>query len=426
MRPIQSSASIGGCTRQSYVAQAQTEPAVSDGGPPSILRPVEEGDPFEVDDAPLFRTPPPPDDRLWRHPSELGRPSTFGPRRSAWPVAVASGLTGAVLTVGLLAVSGVLVARTGPREVVIREAVRSAVATVGGDRPAPDVEKIVRTNEPAIVRLNITGDDESVGSGVLFRDDGHVLTNAHVVDGARRVVAVLASGRSIEAHVIGFDTATDIAVVKLDAAGPFPTAVFGTTDGMAVGAPAIAIGSPLGLRGSSSVTVGVVSAMGRELESQSGPRLYDMIQTDAAIADGSSGGALLDRDGTLVGITTAYAVSDLGNGGLGFATPVDVARAAAEDIMAMGHVRLVWLGVTGKTAADGGGVVLEAVNGGGPAKESGLRVGDVIRRVDAHPIATMSALRVALRRRHPGDRVSIVFDRGGSRRTATVALAEHP
>jgi S1-C subfamily serine protease len=387
---------------------------------------VEEGDPFEAEDAPAFRIPPPPDDRLWRHPSELGRPPALVPRRSAWPVAVASGLTGAVLTVGLLAVSGVLVTRTSPREVLVREAVRTASATVGGSHPPPDVEKIVRSNEPAVVRLDITGEDESVGSGVLFRDDGHLLTNAHVVDDAKHLVAVLASGRSVDAHVVGVDASTDIAVVKLDADGPFPTVVFGTTDGMAVGAPAIAIGSPLGLRGTSSVTVGVVSALGRELEAQSGPRLYDMIQTDAAIAAGSSGGALLDRDGTLVGITTAYAVSDLGNGGLGFATPIDVARAAAEDIMAMGHVRLVWLGVTGKTAADGGGVVLEAVNGSGPAKQGGLRTGDVIRRVDARPIATMSELRIALRRRHPGDVVSIVFDRRGERRSAVVVLAEHP
>jgi S1-C subfamily serine protease len=346
-------------------------------------------------------------------------------QRRTWPLAVASGVTGAVLTVSLLAVTGVLVTRTGPREVLVREAVRSAVATVGGNPPAPDVEKIVKATEPAIVRLNITGDDQSVGSGVLFRSDGHLLTNAHVVDAARHVVAVLSSGRSINAHVVGLDAASDIAVVKLDADGPFPTAVLGTTDGLAVGAPAVAIGSPLGLRGTSSVTVGVVSALGRELESQSGTRLSDMVQTDAAIAAGSSGGALLDRDGTLVGITTAFAVSDLGNGGLGFATPVDVARAVAEDILTLGHVRTVWLGVTGKTAADGGGVAVDAVNASGPARKGGLRAGDVIRRVDARPVATMSALRVALRRRHPGDRIRILFDRGRTRHTADVVLSEH-
>jgi S1-C subfamily serine protease len=388
---------------------------------------VEEGNPFDADDDPSFRTPPLPEDRLWRHPSELGHPlAALAHRRSSWPIAVASGLTGAVLTVSLLAVSGVLMSRSDPREVVVREAVRSAVATVGGNRPSPDVEKIVRATEPAIVRLEITGDDESVGSGVLFRNDGHLFTNAHVVDDARQLVAVLSTGRSIGAHLVGLDARSDIAVVKLDEDGPFPTAVFGTTDGLGVGAPAIAIGSPLGLRGSSSVTVGVVSALGRELDAPSGTRLYDMIQTDAAIAEGSSGGALLDRDGTLVGITSAFAVSDLGNGGLGFATPIDIARAVAEDLLTVGHVRYVWLGVTGKTSADGGGVALDAVNASGPAKKGGLRAGDVIRRVDAQPVATMSALRVALLRRHPGDRVTLLYDRNGTRHTADVVLAEHP
>jgi S1-C subfamily serine protease len=151
-----------------------------------------------------------------------------------------------------------------------------------------------------------------------------------------------------------------------------------------------------------------------------------MIQTDAAIAAGSSGGALLDRDGTLVGITSAFAVSELGNGGLGFATPIDVARAVAEDILTFGHVRYVWLGITGKTAADGGGVALDAVNATGPAKKAGLRATDIIRRIDAQPVTTMSALRVALRRRHPGDRVIVLYDRGGTRHSAKVTLVEHP
>ncbi|MCU1486334.1 MAG: htrA 2 [Actinomycetia bacterium] len=386
---------------------------------------MEEGQDFESDDAPAFRTPPPPDDRLWRHPSELGRPAPAPPaRRATWPLALASGLTGAVLTIGVLAVTGVLAQRSDPREVVVREATRVTSATLDEGPDVPDVARIAADVEPAIVRLDVTGETESVGSGVLFRTDGHLLTNAHVVDGATQVVAVLASGLSVAAHVVGIDASSDIAVLKLDGPGPYPTVVFGTTDGMAVGQPAIAIGSPLGLRGGSSVTVGVVSALGRELSSGDGPILLDMIQTDATITAGSSGGALLDASGTLVGITTAYASE--GNGGLGFATPVDVARAAAEDLLSMGRVRTAWLGVKGGIAPDGGGVVVASVNPGGPAEIGGLRSGDIIRRVDSRPIGSMTALRTTLRRCHPGDRVSVVYDRDGARSTAVVVLGEHP
>jgi putative serine protease PepD len=385
---------------------------------------VEEPD-FEGDEPPAFRVPPDPDDRLWRHPSELGRatPATAPAiivRRAGWTLALASGLTGAVLTIGVLAATGAL--QRSEKQVVVREAARTAVTSFTTAPGAPDVARIAADVQPAIVRLEVTGDDESTGSGVLFRTDGHVLTNAHVVDDARGLFAVLATGQQVPAHVVGTDVGSDIAVVKLDADGPFPTAVLGTTDGMAVGQPAIAIGSPRGL-GTTSVTVGVVSALGRELVRTDAPALLDMIQTDATITTGSSGGALLDAEGSLVGITTANATS---SPGLGFATPVDVARATAEDLLALGHVRTTWLGVRGGIAPDGGGVVVASAVADGPAAASGIRAGDVIRRVDDRPIASMSTLRLALRRRHPGDRVSVVLDRAGARRTTVVVLGEHP
>lgn len=386
---------------------------------------MEQGDPFEGDDPRPFRLPPPPDDRLWRHPSELGAPAPAPARRSGWPLAVVSGLTGAALTVGLLTITGVLRAPAERHEVVVRETVTPASASVGPG-PAPDVAGIVRSVEPAIVRLDVSGDDQSVGSGVLFRDDGHLITNAHVVERADRVVAVLASGRSVDAHVVATDTATDIAVVKLDADGPFPTAVLGTIEGVAVGRPAIAIGSPLGLGGGASVTVGVISALGREVTSGHGPTLLDMIQTDAVISAGSSGGALLDADGNLIGITTAYAAGEGGSGGLGFATPVDVARAVADDLLAVGHVRPVWLGVKGAANAAGDGVTVAGVTAKSPAADAGLRRGDVILRVGTRPVASMSALRMALRQRHPGDRIELVIDRSGAGHTVVATLAERP
>ena len=368
---------------------------------------------FDADDPPAFRSPPPPDDRLWRHPSELGW--AVGPtrRRSLWPVAAVSGITGAVLTVGLLAVTGTIGGRVTRPEIVVQEA-RPTLATIGTTTSSADVVRIAGVVSRAIVVLEIDGESPGVGSGVLFRTDGHLLTNAHVVEGAEGIEAVLADGRTMAAHVVGADADTDIAVVKLDADGPFPTAVLGTADGMAVGQPAIAVGV--------SVSAGVVSAVGREVRRAGKPTLLDMIQTDAAIDVRSSGGALVDGDGTVVGITTAWP----GSSPLGLATPVDVARAVADDLLDMGRVRPVWFGVKGSTDPDGGGVVVAEVLTDGPAIEAGIRAGDLIRRIDGHPVASMSALRMALRRRHPGDPITVVFDRSGTRHTAVAVLAERP
>lgn len=354
------------------------------------------------------------------------RAVTAGPpaARRSWPGAIAAGAIGAVAAVTVLGATGVLEADQPVREVVVREAVTPAVATVGA--PALDVAAIAGLVAPAIVRLEVGGKEQGIGSGVVIRDDGHVLTNAHVVEGADRVDAVLADGRSVRARVVGLDPATDIALVRLEAHGPFVTAMLGSTDTLAVGEPAIAIGSPLGLRGGSSVTVGVVSALGREIASPKGPVLYDMVQTDAAIANGSSGGALVDRHGAVVGITTAFAVTDLGNGGLGFATPIEVARAVAEDLLHLGRVRTVWFGVKGASDVERGGIVVAEVTADGPARAGGLRAGDVITRVDGRPVTTMSALRVALRRRHPADEIPVVYLRGEERRTTVVVLAERP
>src|SRR5437667_282746 len=181
----------------------------------------------------------------------------------------------------------------------------------------------------------------------------------------------------------------------------------GSVADLKVGQPAIAIGSPLGLAGGPSVTVGVVSALHRRIEARSGPPLLDMIQTDAPISPGSSGGALLDADGAVIGITTAVAVSEVGAEGLGFATPIDLARSAAEQLIATGKVVHVWLGVAGTdldpdTAGDlhiDGGALVGQVVDGSPAAKAGLTARDVIVAVDGKTVTTMGALVVELRRR---------------------------
>ena len=384
-----------------------------------------------------FSVPPPPDDRLWRHPSELRVLGMGGgdQRRSPVWLVLAAGVAGALVTLGVLALLG----RLGEGEdradpAVIREAARPAAAPLAG---SASVVRIAEEVRPAIAKVRVRGDaSASSGSAVLYRDDGHLLTNAHVVEGADAIEVSLADGSMHEASVVGTDQLTDIAVLRIATAAdgrPYPTAVLGTAVDLAVGQPVVAIGSPLGLAGGSSVTTGVVSALGREVEAE-GTSLLDMVQTDAAISPGSSGGALVDGTGAVIGITTAVGVSEVGAEGLGFAVPVDVARSVAEEIITTGRAVHVWLGVTGsdldrRSAEDlgvRGGARVEQVVDGSPADEAGVVPSDVVVAVEEEPVASMSALVIALRERDPGDEVALEVLRDGDRRQVTVALVERP
>ena len=381
---------------------------------------MELGEPDDLDDG-FFRSPPPPDDRLWRHPSELVTADRSG-GRGPWASTLVAGLTGSVLTVGLLAVTGILDGDTVERPVTTREAIQAAVGPRGSG--TSDMVRAIAAASPAIVRIEVEGDEAGVGSGVIFRDDGLAVTNAHVIDEASRITVVLSDGRVRAARTVGADTETDVAVIAIEGDGPFVTALLGASDNLQVGSTAIAIGSPLGLEGASSVTTGVISALGRAIETQDGRKLQDMIQTDAAIAAGSSGGALLDPGGAVVGITTAFAVTDLGAEGLGFATPIELVRAVADELVAHGKVRPVWFGVRGKGSDDPPGVRVDEVMRDAPAADAGLREGDVIVSVDGRDVLSMPSLRAALKRRHPGDAVAVIYLRGDERRTAEVTLAE--
>ena len=411
---------------------------------------VERGDGFdgtdgaeEADEAgggEAFRAPLPPDDRLWRHPSEAASPP--GPAltarsarpRSTWPVALVSGLVGSVFTLGTVAATGALDRRAGAA--IIREAAPPAQPTVdaGDGAPADGVVHIAELVSPAIARIDVAGAGGTTGSGVLFRDDGHLLTNAHVVEGASSVVVVLADGDEHPGRLLGSDALTDVAVVKIDRPEPFPVAVLGSAASLRVGQDTVAIGSPLGLIGGSSVTTGVVSALGRRVAAGDGPPLVDMIQTDAAIAPGSSGGALLDRSGAVIGITTAIAVSQDGYQGLGFATPIDIARSVAEDIIATGRAEHVWLGIEGRDldaasarrSGMAGGAVVVGTVAGSPAELAGLRADDVVVAVGGREIGSMSELVITLREREPGETVGLAVLRGGERMTLDVQLGTRP
>ena len=379
------------------------------------------------DDPSSFRTPPPPDDRLWRHPSEMRPKRSVGER--TWLVASISGMVGALLASAVVVAAGGLAGRDTERVVERQEVPIQTVSTAGG-QSVVDIAQRVR---PAITQVRVEGKEgDASGSGVIFRSDGHVLTNFHVVDGADAVKVVVDSGRELTANVVGSDPETDVAVLKVNG-GPFPVASLGSAADLRVGQSAIAIGSPLGLAGGPSVTVGVVSALHRRLDTRSGPPLLDMIQTDAPISPGSSGGALLDASGAVIGLTTAVATTD-GAQGLGFATPIDVARSSADQLIAGGKVVHVWLGIEGtdvdpttaKDMAIDGVALVGRVVKGSPADKGGLQARDVIVGVDNQPVKTMGGLVVALRSRSPGSTVALDVRRGKEQRRMTVGLIERP
>jgi serine protease Do len=319
---------------------------------------------------------------------------------------------------------------------VTRDAIRPAWAqeytTVAQSTPLgaeeANVVRIARQVSPAVV--SVSQREGGSGSGVIVRSDGVILTNAHVVGMSRTVRVGLADGRRVEGRVVGRDPSLDVAVVRIDEPNT-PVAPIGDSDSLEVGQTAIAIGNPLGLE--RTVTTGVISAINR---SPRGIALDGLIQTDAAISPGNSGGPLLDSRGRVIGINTAVLRAP-GAQGLGFAVPIKLAQNVAEQILATGRVVRSFLGVEYRDVEPEmaeqfrlnvrEGIVVVAVEPSAPAERAGVARGDIITRVDDTPIKQGGDLRRVLRNRRPGDNVQITVVRmGGDTRTLNARLAEAP
>ena len=281
----------------------------------------------------------------------------------------------------------------------------------------------------------------SGGSGFIISPEGYILTNNHVVEGTTRLTVGLSGGEKMDAEVIGTDPAIDLALIKINAHGKsLPVLPLGDSDKLRVGEWVIAIGNPLDLE--HTVTVGVVSAKGRDI-GMADFQLARLIQTDAAINFGNSGGPLLDSQGRVIGINTAII---RGGGGLtspvvqgiGFAVPINEAKRAAEQLRATGSVQRGYLGISmvpaGITDAareslrlpDANGVIIESVVPDGPAGKAGLREDDVIRKVDGAPIKDNDDLLGQVASRKPGEKVDLDILRDGKTVHATVALGVRP
>lgn len=272
--------------------------------------------------------------------------------------------------------------------------------------------------------------EQGLGSGIIVRKEGYILTNNHVVSDADKIRVKLQDKRVLDATYLGADPLTDIALIKIDA-NELPTVKFGNSDNLEVGEWVLAIGSPLSLN--STVTAGIVSALGRQIDIIGDSYgVEHFIQTDAVINPGNSGGALVNMDGELIGINTAIATKTGLYQGYGFAVPVNIARHVVDDLLTYGQVVRGYIGVAirevdatyaravGLKKAQG--VIVESLTDNGAAKEAGLAEGDVILEIDGHELNQPGDLQAYVALKQPGDRVKLSVFRDGQQTEKHVVL----
>ena len=272
---------------------------------------------------------------------------------------------------------------------------------------------------------------ESVGSGVIFDKRGYIVTNYHVVGTSADVNVMLATNETITGKVIGRDEATDLAVIKIEHE-ELPVAELGDSSSLVVGEPAIAIGNPLGLELRGTVTVGVISALNRTINPLE--QHYPLIQTDAAINQGNSGGALVNAEGKVVGINSAK-IANNGVEGLGFAIPINAARPILKELIAHGEIRRAYIGVWAVDQAIAArygyewpagetGVLVVKKDPRGPLGMTDVGSGDFLTAVNGQAIASLQDLRQQIDAQAPGQKITLGYRHDGRERTAEVTLQE--
>lgn len=290
---------------------------------------------------------------------------------------------------------------------------------------------------------------QGAGSGFVIDPRGYILTNYHVVEGAQTIEVILGDQSRYEAKLVGADQRNDVALIKVDPKGKQLSALpLGDSASLQVGQKVLAIGNPFGFQ--STLTTGVVSALGRTVQTSQTTIIDGAIQTDAAINQGNSGGPLLNSRGEVIGINSAIYTPSGTTAGIGFAIPINTAKLIAHDLMTEGHVRRAYLGVQTLPLADWlaealdlpvrEGLLVETATRGGPAAAAGVRGGDrtaiagmrriniggdVIVSVDGQKVGSQLEMNVILNRKRPGDRVTVTVYRGGKKMDLAVTLGEH-
>jgi S1-C subfamily serine protease len=385
----------------------------------------------------------------------LGRNARFA------GLVVAAVLGGAASLVGAAAL-GRLGHSTTVQQVVTET---TATAPAAFQTTSLDPEQIYREDGPGVVQITATSvqqssdplfpgqsTTQSLGSGFVLDKAGHIVTNYHVIEGAEKVQVSFSGQDELSATIVGEDRSTDLAVLKVDAharaLAPLP---LGTSSTVVVGDPVYAIGNPFGL--TRTLTTGVVSAVQRQIIAPNSVQIENVIQTDAAINHGNSGGPLIDRHGKVIGVTSQIETgsSSQGNVGIGFAIPVDTVRTVAAQIISSGKALHAFLGVTSLPLTrqlvtlfhlpTSHGLLIQNVSPGSGAAKAGIKAGptrvvvegesyqiggDILTKINGQPVASPSQLYTLINRYQPGDKIKIELYHGSKRRTLTVKLGQRP
>ena len=330
--------------------------------------------------------------------------------------------------VAVLAVTGALPERVEQRTTMADAPTPTSPAAA---RTAPaSVADIYQRVSGSVVFIAAGGGSgrSASGSGFVVDTAGHIVTNDHVVENADRfTVRFGEKGDPIAAKLVGKDPSSDLAVLEIDPGkvkGGVEPLKLASSSSLRPGEAAIAIGSPFGLEG--TVTTGIVSALGREIEAPNGFSIPGAVQTDAAINPGNSGGPLLDADGRVIGVNSQIASESGGNSGVGFAVPVDTVKDVVPKLLEDGKIDRAYLGLASGERPATPGALVGRINPGTPAAEAGIRTGDLIVAFDGKAIRNPSELSLAVLKEQPGDEVKVELRRGDSTRTVTVKLGKRP
>ena len=403
-------------------------------------------DPLFDDEEPPYGKPLPPEDRLWRHPSEVGglvakatRPRQVSTVRIL-ALTLAGGLVGSLITVGGLNAGGAFDRRVVERSVAEpKEAVsvldQMAVSTSGAEQSR--WTDAVRRIEPSLARVEaITGGTTVNGSALALRANGngtYFVTSGDLLRRAESITLVLSGDKRKRAEVVQFDQYTNIGVLRVpDEEAPLPT--LGSTKSIQPGTDALVAGAPARTSRSPSAARALVSPSNSEHQLDDGVVLQGLLQTDANIAPASKGGALLDANGRVIGLIVAMGSDETGVERFGYAMPVEIVKSTADSLIDTGSPARVWLGIEGTNLPVDqaqelglqGGAVLKNVDSRSPAQMSGLAAGDIITQIDTTPVDKMTTLVMALRAHKPNDTISLRYVRAAEVHDAFVTLIGPP
>jgi S1-C subfamily serine protease len=378
---------------------------------------------------------------------------------------------GSAVTGGLVVlITGVILIETGAVEADNGSSSSSATAAPAAlARPASASGKSLTVNEiykrdapgVAYIKADIVQQTQSVfglpqqqqstatGSGFLIDDDGHILTNAHVVEGAKNVEVQLGNGDTQSAEIVGTDPSTDVALLKVDNTDGVSPLPLGESDQVQVGDPVVAIGNPFGL--DRTVTSGIVSALQRQIQAPNGFSISDVVQTDAPINPGNSGGPLIDGDGKVIGINSQIESRSGGNEGVGFAVPIKTAIDVVDQLENGGEIQHAYLGISGADITPevaralnlpvDQGVLVQQVLQNGPADDAGINGptgeatvagqtipigGDIITKIEGKAVTGMDDLTSVVNDHKPGDETTLTVWSDGHQRDVTVKLGDRP